>query len=341
MARFCSFWWVLVLLVFPLQSRAAVTGTWTLIGRGKLETNADSLVVQGGFAKGAQIWGDAELSFRARAPAGTEQVQIWAGFRCRDRESRYVFALRGGSDNDVYLARYAPNGEAKFLGFAPLDFKPQPGSWYRLQAVAIGKRIQIYLNDEPLPRINIVDSDALWSNGAVCLGGGWLPVEFSDLEVKPLTDEARKVVLAIGDECWAAPKIDREALRKTQRAAYTPAKVDRFGPVRTEVSLDGNWLFLPDYELPTGATPDSTHYDDNSWHVMPVPEFWTPGLSWLHGETGFPELKGVAATKGVAESLTVLEDRRVNGYTFNWRKTKAAWYRHHLELPPDIAGISS
>jgi beta-galactosidase len=342
MARVYLFCFILALTFILRQPCAAwpmpasLPGDWNLIGRVKIETNAASAVLQGGFAAERRAWGDAEMSFRARAREGTEEVQLWAGFRYRDRDSRYVFALRGGNDNDLYLARYAPNGQAKFLGFAPLDFKPTPGVWYRLRAMAIGKRLQLYLNDEKLPRINIVDSDAPWTNGGVCLGGGWLPAEFSDLKVKALTKEDGVAFLAIGDQCWSAPAIDKEALRRVQRAAYVPAKVGALSQERTEVLLDGNWLFMPDYQLPAGAMPVSADFDDLSWHVMPVPEFWTPGLSWLHGETGFPELKGVAVTKGVAESLTVQEERRVDGYTFDWRKTKAAWYRHHLELPRDM-----
>ncbi|MBW8869995.1 MAG: hypothetical protein JF563_04350, partial [Acidobacteriales bacterium] len=108
---------------------------------------------------------DAEITFRARTPAGAEQVQIWAGFHFRDRNSRYVFALRGGNDNDLYLARYAPDGGMEFLGFAPLDFKPTPGVWYRLRVVTFGNQIQIYLNDEKLPRLNVKDRHPPWHGG--------------------------------------------------------------------------------------------------------------------------------------------------------------------------------
>jgi hypothetical protein len=345
MARLFFSWFVLALLVLvPSQSEAALAmpaslpGEWSLIGRAKIETNPESTVITGGFAMDRREWEDAEITFRTRAPAGAEEVQLWAGFRCQDRDSRYVFALRGGNDNDLYLARYAPDGKTKFLGFVPLDFKPVPGVWYRLRVVVLGKRIHIYLNDEKLPRINIVDSDASWAKGGVCLGGGWLPAEFSDLQVKPLTTGDRAAILAMGDKRWVAPVIDKEALRQAQRAAYAPAKVAGFGPLRTEISLDGNWLLLPDYQLADRAMPVALEYDDRSWHVMKVPDFWTPGLSWLHGEKGFPDLQGTAATKGEAENLYVEETRRADSYTFDWRKTMAAWYRHHLELPSNLEG---
>ncbi len=348
MARLFFSWLVLALpawlILVPNQTNAALAmpaslpGEWNLIGRVKIETKPESAVIEGGFAVDGREWEDAEMTFRCRAPAGTEEVQLWAGFRCQDRDSRYVFALRGGNDNDLYLARYAPDGKTKFLGFVPLDFKPVPGVWYRLRAVVLGKRFHIYLNDEKMPRMNVVDSDAPWTKGSVSLGGGWLPAEFSDLQVKALTSEDRAAFLAIGDQCWTAPASDKEALRKVQRAEYAPAKIASFGPQRTEISLDGNWLLMPDYQLAAGQAPVSPEYDDGSWHVMKVPDFWTPGLSWLHGETGFPDLNGDAITKGVAESLTVQETKRADSYTFDWRKTKAAWYRHHVELPPDLQG---
>jgi beta-galactosidase len=346
MTRLARLWLVLIQLlliqtVFPEDlvapgMLANLPGSWSLVGGTNIRAATDSTVITAGLAVEQPAWTDGEISFRARAPRETEQVQIWAGFHYRDRDSRYVFALRGGHDNDVYLARYAPDGKARFLGFAPLDFPPVPGTWYRLRVVVLGNRFHIYLNDEKLPRLNVEDHTALWSAGRAFLGGGWLPAEFADFKSAPLSAAARTEFLAVGDEQWTAPAIDKEALRQSQRAAYTPARVASLNPLRTEVSLDGHWLLLPDYELPAGQPPVTPDYDDHSWHVMTVPSFWTPGLSWLHGEIGFPELDGVSQTKGVAESLYVQETRRCDGYTFDWRKTSAAWYRHYVELPAKL-----
>src|SRR5258708_6948241 len=71
-------------------------GEWQPVGRLKIETNADSVTLQGGYIVEKQAWNKAEMSVRMRAPSGAESVQLWGGFRCRDRDSRYVFALRGG-----------------------------------------------------------------------------------------------------------------------------------------------------------------------------------------------------------------------------------------------------
>lgn len=319
-----------------LNLPANLPGDWSVIGRTKIQRTTNSVIVKGGYLVDGQHWKDTIITFRAKAPTNAEEVQIWAGFRYRDRDSRYVFALRGGHDNDLYLARYAPDGGAKFLGFVPLNFKPALDTWYRFKVVVFDKHIQIYLNDETVPRINITDANALWENGSICLGGGWLPAEFADLQVKNLTDAERSTALALGDKQWTPPMPNKDAERKLERAAYKPAKVTALSQLRTEISLNGNWLFEPDYQLPKGKQPVELNYDDSQWHIMPVPQFWTPGLSWLYGETGFPDLPGVASTKGIADSLVVNEMDRCDSYTFNWRKTKSAWYRHYLELPSNL-----
>lgn len=48
-------------------------------------------------------------------------------------------------------------------------------------------------------------------------------------------------------------KQDREAKRKQERAAYQDIKVAQVNGDRTEVSLDGNWLFMPDYQCSDDA----------------------------------------------------------------------------------------
>ena len=317
---------------------ANLPGNWSLVGGTNIEATPNSVVITGSMAVEQHAWADGEISFRARAPLDAGQVQIWGGFHYRDRDSRYVFALRGGQNNDVYLARYAPDGKAEFLGFSPLDFHPVPGTWYDLRIVVLGHRYLIFVNDEKLPRINVADPKALWATGSAFLGGGWLPAEFADFKSTPLSEESRAAFQSIGSRQWAAPIVDKEVLRQNQRAKYEPARVPVLNGLRTEVSLDGNWLLLPDYELPAGEIPVQLAYDDRHWHVMAVPSFWTPGLSWLHGESGFPGLSGVSQTKGVAESLFVQETRRCDDYTFDWHKTSAAWYRHYVELPANLDG---
>lgn len=320
---------------------SATSESWNLVGRTTLQQAPDAMTLSGGFAVTKETLGDGEVSFQARAPQGTEQVQIWAGLRCRDRDSRYVVALRGGNNNDVYFARYAPDGGTRFLGLAPLNFKPEVGKWYTLRLVTLGNRFQIFINDEKLPRLNVEDPEALWQTGGVALGGGWVPTEFAHLEIKPLNDQSKAAFAAVGTSSWQPAPFDREARRKEQRSAYQPCVVKALGTERTEISLDGQWLFKPDQELTKDQEPQQIAFDDQPWHVLEVPAFWCPSLAWLFGESGFAKLKGVsdvARQRGQSDNIYKEELARLDAYTFDWKKTKGGWYRHHINLPEAMKG---
>ena len=310
---------------------------WKPYGRIVLQHLRDSVLIQDGFTIAQQTLCDCEFSFEARAPQGVTEVQIWAGIKCRDRDSRYVFALRGGNNDHLYLARYGADGAARFLGIAPLGFHPVPGDWYELRTVTRGKRILIFLNQETTPRINVVDDEATWSEGGVSLGGGWLPAEFRNVKANALSAANSPAIDALGDTVWKTVSIDKRPLREHQRRAYRPAELPPLDQPRVACSLDGSWLFLPDQELGSSAAPQSEGLNDGSWHVIDVPHFWTPTLSWLHDETGFPKLKGISSSKGICDKFYEAEINRLDGYTFDWERTKGGWYRHHLNLPSTIS----
>jgi len=312
------------------------TTLWQSYGRIVLQHLQDSIIVQDGFTIEQRQYGDCEFSFDGRAPQGVPEVQIWSGIKCRDRDSRYVFALRGGNNDDLYLARYGADGAAKFLGIAPLDFHPVPGDWYTLRAVARGNRLLIFLNEETTPRINVVDDNAPWAEGGISLGGGWLPAEFRNVKASALSAEDSSTIDALRDAVWTAPKIDKNLLRESQRKAYLPAELPSLDQPRVTCPLDGSWLFLPDQELAPSVSPQSEVLDDAQWHVMDVPNFWTPTLSWLHAETGFPKLKGVSSSKGICDKFYEVEMNRLDGYTFDCRSTKGGWYRHYLNFPASV-----
>ena len=80
-------------------------------------------------------WKDYTLSFRARAPKDAEQVQIWAGFRTRNRFDRYVLGIKGGLQDDVYLMRTGYMGADELMGVRPLGFHPEPGQWIDCQVI--------------------------------------------------------------------------------------------------------------------------------------------------------------------------------------------------------------
>ncbi len=163
---------------------------WTTVGRGPAEARDGALRLAGCFAcTRDKSYRDCEIAFRARAPEGASEVQVWAGFRCRDRDERYALGLRGGNCDDLYLCRYSPGGKNRMLALEPLGFHPRCGQWFRLRAVMQGGRIEVYLDDEKEPRILVVDSQPLGPGGVV-LGGGWIETEFDDVRVVRLKEAA-------------------------------------------------------------------------------------------------------------------------------------------------------
>lgn len=276
------------------------------------------------------------MSFRARAVKENEPVQIWGAIRVMDRENRYVFGLRGGVEPQLSFARYAADGKSRNLSFASLDFKPKIGEWYRIRVATVGRHFQIYLNDELLPRINITDDQFGWDNGGVALGGGWLPIEFADIKVSPLSGEDIAAFEAIGTKVLEPPQVDKEALRSKQREAWQPIRIASLPETRGEFSLNGNWLFMPDSQLDFATA--SFIGNDQNWHVMPVPAFWTFSFCWLYGEVSYPELGGASAYRSPSDVATQEELNRLNALTFDWEKTKSAWYRQTIQLPANLEG---
>lgn len=315
---------------------------WNVAGRAKIDASANSVTVENGllYSK-TDAPADAEYNFKLRAPEGSEKVQLWAGFKVKDAETRYVVALRGVPNRHLYMARYAPDGNAKFLGFANLDFELEVGKWYDLKVLTKGDRIQVYLNGEKLPRLNVVDK-AIWQGGGIGLGGGYLPAEFESYSVKPLSGKSLELFESVGEEFYRKSPADKEALRAENRKAYKPAKLNKLTGPRTEISLDGQWLFNP---VEKGDSDDATasaqpDLDDSSWHTLKVPSMWTPCLAWLHGEESFrrKDFPRESYTKGIYDTFYNSEFNRVNELSFDWQSTNAGWYRHYIDLPQEIKG---
>lgn len=267
------------------------------------------------------------FSFTARAPHGTKEVQIWAGVRHFSRDFRYVLALRGGNNNHLYLARYGAEGHDRFLDLCPLEFAPEPGTWYDIKVVVAGKNIAVYLNNESLPRLLAEDPDAPFDRGGVSLGGGYLDAEFKNIQLQ------KGLATGLdGVHRYEAAKLveDKEALRRCQVKQADSKTVVQLNKHRYEVSLNGQWLFLPDNNQSQKGWDKIG--SDQEWHVMDVPNFWGPSLAWLEGER-FQEGR---FNKGQNDDYHRIEDARCNGYTFDYKGTKAAWYRQTLELPLGI-----
>lgn len=307
------------------------------VGRGECSIADGVFRSKGSYACfGNPEWKNYSMSFKARAPKGAEQVQIWAGFRAYNRFDRYVAGIKGGLQDDVYLMRTGYMGTDEFMGVRPLGFHPVPGEWYSMKVEVCGNRIRVFVNGEKEPYIDVVDKNAnLVPSGEVTLGGGWIETEFDDLIVTLLPDNYLKNVKA-AEYRMAATSQQKEAKRRWERANYKAVMVNDIKPDRTEISLDGDWLFMPEYQLDDKAKAVSATTDDEDWHVMQVPNFWNPIRIWLHGET-MPTPNG-PNPKGVSDTYYQQETDRCEGYTFDYRKTGTAWYRQWLELPTDIKG---
>jgi beta-galactosidase len=303
------------------------------VGRGTCKIENGVLKTKDAYATfGEHNWADYEVNFSARTPVSEGQVQIWAGFRAANRNDRYIIGLKGGIQDDLYLGRLGYMGTDEFLGLRTLDFHPEPGKWYDFKIQACGNRIRIFLNNETLPRIDVTDKNSrLASSGEVTLGGSWLETEFSNLSVHSLTKNQLK---AISDKEYSVEisKDEKEKRRIQERDAYKPIGVDHLTDSRTEVSLNGQWLFMPEYDMPDPSRASSPSMTDKDWHCMMVPNFWNPIRIWLHGETFGPH------AKGVSDNYFQQETARCEGYTFDYKKTGVAWYRQWVELPADIKG---
>lgn len=307
------------------------------VGRGECNIINGIFHSKGSYACfGSPEWKNYSMSFKARAPKEAEQVQIWAGFRAYNRFDRYVVGIKGGLQDDVYLMRTGYMGTDEFMGVRPLGFHPVPGEWYSMKVEVCGNRIRVFVNEKKEPYIDVVDKNAnLTPSGGVTLGGGWIETEFDDLVVTPLSDDFLKDVKATEYRKMPTAQ-EKEIKRRQERAKYTAVKVNGIKQDRTEISLDGNWLFMPEYQLGDKDKAISSATDDLDWHVMTVPNFWNPIRIWLHGET--MSTPNGANPKGVSDTYYQQETDRCEGYTFDYRKTGAAWYRQWLELPSDIKG---
>ncbi|WP_368114532.1 glycoside hydrolase family 2 TIM barrel-domain containing protein, partial [Bacteroides sp. RTP21281st1_E4_RTP21281_210402] len=333
---------------FCMNGQAQDNASWTndfsnagetlkVVGRGTCSIADNVFRSKGSYALfGNPEWKNYSFSFKARAPKNAEQVQIWASFRNYNRFDRYVVGIKGGLQDDLYLMRTGYMGTDEFMGVRPLGFHPVPGEWYRVKVEVCGNRIRIFLNDEKHPRIDLVDKNAnLVPSGEVALGGGWIETEFDDLVVTPMVDDALKDV-KIAEYKKKATPAEKENKRREERAAYAPVQLKALTGSRTDITLDGNWLFMPDYQLDNKDKAISAQTDDQDWHIMSVPNFWNPIRIWLHGET-MPSPTG-AQPKGVSDTYYQQETDRCENYTFDYRRVKYAWYRQWMELPADVAG---
>jgi len=303
------------------------------IGKGVCQIENNILVSQDAYASiGEDNWENYRFSFEARVPKTEEQVQIWFGFREQGRNERYLVGIKGGLQNDIEIGRMGLMGDDAFLGIRNLNFEPQLGEWYKVCVEVCNDRIRIFLNNETIPRIDIVDKNAkLLPSGKIALGGSWIKTEFRNLKIE-LLKASHFDNVAFAEYNYHLTPDKKEIKRRNERLQYKPVKVANVQPLRTEISLDGFWLFKPGYEITNDADASSAEKSDEDWHLIDVPNFWNPSRIWNHGETFMEE----RFPKGISDTYFQKETDRCANYTFDSEKTSIGWYRQWIELPENI-----
>ena len=304
------------------------------IGKGECSISDGILVSRDAYASfGNAEWQNYRMSFEARVPKTEEQVQIWFSFREQGRNERYLVGFKGGLQNDIEIGRMGLMGADAFLGIRNLDFEPALGEWYTFTIEVCKNRIRIFLNNQDKPIIDVIDENAqLLPAGKVALGGSWIKTEFRNLEVTELAENFLDNV-KVDEYSYYLTAEEKEVKRKAERKQYKPIVVSSINSSRTEISLDGNWLFKPGYEFEDQKSASELAKSDDNWHLIDVPNFWNPSRIWNHGET-FMKQK---YPKGGSDTYFQNETDRCKNYTFDYEKTKVGWYRQWIELPEGIS----
>ena len=223
-------------------------------------------------------------------------------------------------------------GDDRFLGIRNLDFNPTLGVWYAFKIEVCKNRFRVFINNENTPRIDVIDDKGdILPKGKVVLGGAWIKNEFRNLEVTRLSDTYMDPIKSKEYSYYLTPKQKVEK-RIKERKQYKKVKISHINPIRTTISLDGNWLFKPDHELINREQAIDANSSDDDWHILEVPNFWNPSRIWLHGETFMDE----EHQKGASDTYFQKETDRCENYTFDYKKTNIGWYRQWVDLPDSL-----
>ncbi|MDC1197798.1 hypothetical protein N8035_03000, partial [Algibacter sp.] len=306
---------------------------FTKVGKGLCKVQDSVLATRDSYASiGSAEWENYTISFEARTPKTEEQVQIWFGFREQGRNNRYLVGFKGGFQNDIEIARMGLMGDDRFLGIRNLDFNPTLGVWYAFKIEVCKNRFRVFINNENTPRIDVIDDKGdMLTKGKVVLGGAWIKNEFRNLEVTRLSDTYMDPIKSKEYSYYLTPKQKVEK-RIKERKQYKKVKISHINPIRTTISLDGNWLFKPDHELINREQAIDANSSDDDWHILEVPNFWNPSRIWLHGETFMDE----EHQKGASDTYFQKETDRCENYTFDYKKTNIGWYRQWVDLPDSL-----
>ncbi|MBM3500006.1 MAG: hypothetical protein FJX74_15205 [Armatimonadetes bacterium] len=305
---------------------------WQVERRGTAEFSRRSLLTEGKLALWrGQEFADFELRGRVRIAEGVEDGAAWVRFRYRDDGEHYALGLRGRPANDLFLFRFGPRGGDRALALEPLGFELTPGQWYDLQVACVGGGIEVTLNNEPDPRLSVVDATPIGS-GRVGVGGGYRAAEYTALAVEELSGglaEGERAARRAARDAKRARE-DEAAQRRARvvgRAACRAVVLPKPSAGRQTIPLDGTWLFLPEQERDPARDPRDPRIGDGNWCGVSVPGFWTPRWWWLYGPG-----------EGASELWVQRERARVGSLGFAGEQTHAGWYRQWITIPKAYEG---
>ena len=109
-------------------------------------------------------WGDFQLDLDLRGLIPTDK-KVRFRYSVENGDFYYI-NLRSDPANDVWLQRYAANGNNTTL--ATVSMPHQAGQWHHLTIRAEGSRIRVWVDS--VLRIDVTDSTPL-TQGTICLGG--------------------------------------------------------------------------------------------------------------------------------------------------------------------------
>jgi hypothetical protein len=120
-----------------------------------------------------------------------------------------------------------------------------------------------------------------------------------------------------------------EPRRKQQRAAYEPVRLPALeGKRAMEVSLAGEWLFMPLDKNEDVSKRTSPKQPDSDWHLLDVPNFWNETSWWCFG----------SGDRFTSHAFMFDELNRTDAYTFESYGLTTACYRQWLDVPEDWNG---
>lgn len=337
---------LIVALLMAQQCRAASV-PWTIEGKAvTCQAGACVEVPSGAVALSPAPTPPYELRFEALVPEASEDLpdfgtpQVWFSVSYQGPQDQLAFALRGGRLQDAAAFDFAQRG---WVGAASEKMFARDNQSFAMRARRLPERGNHPISPDKWVAVAVrVDSGIaeLWvggqrvfsiehkytGKGSLALGGSWHANTFRNIEVRQLPPNS--IALAPAAASAAEELAALENRRQTARAAYKPITLPQAPQTGVaELSLDGQWLFMPDGGVESQGAPDPK-MEDAQWHLLPVPAFWNPVGWWIFGQGG----------RHCSRAFFYEELDRCEAFTFDWRKTSAGWYRNHLMVPANYAG---